>query len=75
MGGDAGPGMVVGGSALARERHPNLRFLLFGDEAKITPLLSRYRALRGVVEVHHTDLRLSRHVVHRRSDSCKNTLP
>jgi len=55
MGGDAGPGMVVGGSALARERHPNLRFLLFGDEAKITPLLSRYRALRGVVEVHHTD--------------------
>ncbi len=55
MGGDAGPGMVVGGAALARERHPNLRFLLFGDEAKITPLLSRYRALRDVVEVRHTD--------------------
>ena len=55
MGGDAGPGMVVGGAALARERPPNLRFLLFGDEAKINPLLSRYRALRDVVEVRHTD--------------------
>jgi len=55
MGGDAAPGIVVGGAALARERHPNVRFLLFGDEAKITPLLSRHRALRDVVEVRHTD--------------------
>jgi glycerol-3-phosphate acyltransferase PlsX len=55
MGGDAAPGMVVGGAALARERHPNLRFLLFGDEAKLTPLLSRHRALRNVAEVRHTD--------------------
>ena len=55
MGGDAAPGMVVGGAALARERHPNLRFILFGDEAEINPLLSRYRALRDCVEVRHTD--------------------
>jgi len=55
MGGDAAPGMVVGGAALARERHPNLRFLLFGDEARINPLLSRHRSLRDVVSVHHTD--------------------
>ena len=55
MGGDNAPGMVIDGAALARERHPNLRFLLFGDEAVIAPLLSRHRALRGVVEVRHTD--------------------
>lgn len=55
MGGDAAPGMVVGGAALARERHPNVRFLLFGDEAKINPLLSRHRILRDVVEVRHAD--------------------
>lgn len=55
MGGDAAPGMVVGGAALARERHPNVRFLLFGDEARITPLLSRHRSLRDAVSVRHTD--------------------
>ena len=56
MGGDNAPGMVIGGAALARERHPNLRFLMFGDEAQISPLLSRYRVLRDVVEVRHTDV-------------------
>ncbi|NQV60199.1 MAG: phosphate acyltransferase PlsX [Alphaproteobacteria bacterium] len=55
MGGDAAPGMVVGGAALARERHPNVRFLLFGDEARITPLLSRHRSLRDAASVRHTD--------------------
>lgn len=55
MGGDAAPGMVVGGAALARERHPNVRFLLFGDEAKIAPLLARHRSLRDVAQVRHTD--------------------
>jgi len=55
MGGDAAPGMVVGGAALARERHPNLRFIMFGDEAEINPLLSRHRALRDCVEVRHTE--------------------
>ena len=59
MGGDNAPGMVIDGAALARERHPNLRFLLFGDEAVIAPLLSRHRALRGVVEVRHTDVQVS----------------
>ena len=41
MGGDAGPAVVVPGAAIALERHPELEFLLFGDEARIAPLLSR----------------------------------
>jgi phosphate acyltransferase len=43
MGGDAAPGMVVDGVARAAERHPELRFLLVGDEAKLAPLLARHR--------------------------------
>ena len=58
MGGDAAPAMVIDGAALARERHPNLQFLLFGDEAEIAPLLARHRALRDVVEVRHTDIQV-----------------
>ncbi|HKH96564.1 MAG TPA: phosphate acyltransferase, partial [Beijerinckiaceae bacterium] len=30
MGGDHGPSVVVPGAALALERHPGTRFLLFG---------------------------------------------
>ena len=37
MGGDAGPAVVVPGAAIALERHPGIRFLLFGDEARIKP--------------------------------------
>ena len=33
MGGDHGPSVVVPGAALALERHPGMRFLMFGDEA------------------------------------------
>jgi glycerol-3-phosphate acyltransferase PlsX len=40
MGGDDAPTMVVAGLALAAERHPGARFLLVGDEAKLTPLLA-----------------------------------
>ncbi len=59
MGGDAAPAMVIDGAALARERHRYLRFLMFGDEEAINPLLSRHRMLRDVVEVRHTDIQVS----------------
>ena len=39
MGGDHGPSVVVPGAALALERHPGMRFLIFGDEAAVRPLL------------------------------------
>jgi phosphate acyltransferase len=43
MGGDHAPGTVVEGVAIAAERHPGARFLLVGDEARLNPLLERYR--------------------------------
>ncbi|HYB10476.1 MAG TPA: phosphate acyltransferase PlsX [Alphaproteobacteria bacterium] len=55
MGGDNAPRIVVKGAALARIRHPNVRFLLFGDEMKIQPLLKRKPKLRKIVSLIHTD--------------------
>jgi glycerol-3-phosphate acyltransferase PlsX len=54
MGGDHGPSVVVPGAALALERHPGLRFLMFGDEHAIRPLFDAKPALKQAVELRHT---------------------
>src|SRR3954466_672277 len=56
MGGDHGPSVVIPGAALALERHPDIRFLIFGDERLIRPLLDRHPSLRDATEVRHTDV-------------------
>lgn len=56
MGGDAGPEMVLGGAALALERRPELRFVLFGDEARLAPILERHPALAAASRVVHADV-------------------
>lgn len=53
MGGDRAPEMVVRGLDLAAERHPGARFLLVGDEAKLTPLLKGKRRAAGVSTIQH----------------------
>jgi glycerol-3-phosphate acyltransferase PlsX len=54
MGGDAAPAMVVEGAAIALARDPDLRFILFGDEARLRPLLDRHAHLGSAVELVHT---------------------
>ncbi|MGE5546533.1 MAG: phosphate acyltransferase PlsX [Solirubrobacterales bacterium] len=54
MGGDHAPDMVVEGVKLAHVRLPHVRYLLFGDAARIEPLLDRWPEIRGVVTVHDT---------------------
>jgi glycerol-3-phosphate acyltransferase PlsX len=54
MGGDAAPGIVVAGAALALERDPDLRLLLFGDTARLEPLLAGQNQLRARSEIRHT---------------------
>ncbi len=54
MGGDDAPGIVLDGCAISSVRHPNARFLLFGDAAKIQPHLNRHKGLEKVCEIHHT---------------------
>ncbi|MGE4220264.1 MAG: phosphate acyltransferase PlsX [Alphaproteobacteria bacterium] len=55
MGGDRAPAVVVDGAALARERFPDIRFLMFGDEAQVAPLLAAYPALAAMTTIRHTD--------------------
>src|SRR3954454_2396280 len=59
MGGDRGPSVVVPGAALALERHPNLRFLMFGNERAIAPLIQKEERLRNKVDIRHTDVAVS----------------
>jgi glycerol-3-phosphate acyltransferase PlsX len=53
MGGDRAPDIVVAGAALARERHPKVKFLFYGDEPRVKPLLDRYPALLASSELRH----------------------
>jgi glycerol-3-phosphate acyltransferase PlsX len=55
MGGDAAPDVVVKGAAVARERFPNIHFLLFGVESRIGPLLDTQPTLAGCATIKHTD--------------------
>ena len=56
MGGDHGPSVVIPGAALTLERRPDARFVIFGDEAQIVPLLAQHPALKAASTVHHTDV-------------------
>lgn len=56
MGGDFGAAVVVPGAAIALERRPDVRFLLYGDENVIAPLLAKHPALRAASEIRHTDV-------------------
>lgn len=51
MGGDHGPSVVLPGAALSLERHPRMRFLLFGRAAAIEPVLADHPALRAASTV------------------------
>jgi glycerol-3-phosphate acyltransferase PlsX len=53
MGGDRAPEMVIEGLAIAAERHPDARFLLVGDQARIEPLLRRYKRAASVCTIRH----------------------
>ena len=53
MGGDNAPDMVVAGLSTSAERHPAARFLLVGDEARLTPLLARHRRAARACTIRH----------------------
>lgn len=56
MGGDNAPDMVVRGAELARQRFPNVHFLLFGDEARLQPMLRDLPDLAKVSTIRHTEI-------------------
>ncbi len=54
MGGDRAPEIVLAGLDIAAVRHPGARFLLVGDEVKLSPLLHRYKRAAALCTVRHT---------------------
>ena len=56
MGGDAGPPVVIGGAEIALNRRPDLRFVIFGDEAAVRPILDQNPKVRDRSVFHHCDV-------------------
>jgi phosphate acyltransferase len=54
MGGDRAPDMVLKGAEIALQRHPDMRFMLFGQETALRPLLAKLPRLAQAVTLHHT---------------------
>lgn len=59
MGGDHGPEVVIPGAELSLVRHPEARFILFGDESKIKDQLDRHPKVAARAEIVHTDIAIS----------------
>jgi len=56
MGGDDGPAVAIPGLAKSLERHPELRFQLFGIEDTCRPILDEYPKLENASEFHACDV-------------------
>ncbi len=54
MGGDHAPDMVLKGAEMALQRRADLRFLLFGAEDIVGPLLAKLPRLAQAASLHHT---------------------
>ncbi|WP_296342058.1 phosphate acyltransferase PlsX [Reyranella sp.] len=51
MGGDHAPDVIVNGADIARERYPGTSFLLFGDPARLKPLVDKRKGLSQALEI------------------------
>jgi glycerol-3-phosphate acyltransferase PlsX len=51
MGGDHAPDVVVNGADIARGRYPDTTYLLFGDPARLKPLVDKRKGLAASVEI------------------------
>jgi glycerol-3-phosphate acyltransferase PlsX len=51
MGGDHAPDVIVNGADIARERYPDTTYLLFGDPARLKPLVDKHKGLAQSVEI------------------------
>lgn len=55
MGGDNAPRMVFAGMNMLLHRRRDVRFLVFGPEGVLRPLLRRFARVRGAAEIRHTE--------------------
>ncbi len=55
MGGDHAPGVIIDGTELARERYPDLRYVLFGDGPRLEAALAGRSKLKDCCSVVHAE--------------------
>jgi glycerol-3-phosphate acyltransferase PlsX len=55
MGGDNAPTKVIAGLDRVAGAFPEARFLLFGRESELTPLLKRFERVRAASDIRHTE--------------------
>lgn len=53
MGGDHAPEAIISGLDIASLRHPQAHFLIFGDEARVAPLIAATKRLKNHCEFRH----------------------
>ena len=56
MGGDHGPSVVIPAAAIALERRPDTRFLMYGREAELAPILANHQDLLARSEIRHCEV-------------------
>ncbi|MFS8038267.1 phosphate acyltransferase PlsX [Xanthobacter sp. AM11] len=56
MGGDHGPETVLAGAELSLGRHPDIAFVLYGDEARLREVLKRHAKLAATARIVHTEV-------------------
>ncbi len=61
MGGDHAPHCVIEGAQIALRRYDNVRFILYGDRARIEPLFRLYPTVEPFSKVVHTDVFVAPH--------------
>ena len=54
MGGDNSPRVVIEGLVEASIKNPDVRFLVYGDEGRVAPLLNKYPHLKAKCELRHS---------------------
>jgi glycerol-3-phosphate acyltransferase PlsX len=59
MGGDFGPEVVIPGAAKALERHPEIKFAMYGLRERCEPLLDKYPRLKEKSVFHDCELAVS----------------
>jgi glycerol-3-phosphate acyltransferase PlsX len=56
MGGDHAPDVALAAAEQSARRHADLRFCIYGDRARIEPLLERHPGLAGRYTISHTEI-------------------
>ncbi|SNY93096.1 phosphate:acyl-[acyl carrier protein] acyltransferase [Cohaesibacter sp. ES.047] len=56
MGGDNGPSVVLEGADIALVRHPDIRYVLYGDKDQVEPLLENFPRVKQASVFHHSEI-------------------